>query len=266
MVKFIVSVLTFFLIAIQIGPVSAYAATESPYVRTAEIGTGLSRHTGNLGQGNGQFMRLSLVKDKDHSWLFETGRDHRFGETSLGFGLSHGRNVAEATNVSVGISSGTGDFLAPEYRLDCRVDQGVLKDRNLVLSAGYTRIQSKQENSSDGFGIGAVLWLPNWVLESNYLYDMGNLGNTVSTSWGLAGTWYLYKKTYLGAGINGGQVSYMLVGAGPQYALVDYDANGWNVGLQQWITSSAGINLRYEHGSTSYYKIDGYTFSIFKEF
>ncbi|MBU8869407.1 MAG: YaiO family outer membrane beta-barrel protein [Gemmatimonadales bacterium] len=254
------------LIALAAGENSEDPPVTNPYVRTAEIGSGLSRYTDNLGKGNGQFMRLSLVKDKDQSWMFETGRGHRFGETSFGYGVSHGRHVAEATNVSVGLSSGTGDFLAPEYRFDCRMDQGVLKDRNLVLSGGYTRIQSKQENSSDGFGAGAVLWLPHWVLEARFLYDIGQPGDTDSKSWGLGATWYLYKKTYIGAGIDGGEISYMLVGPGSESALVDYDANGWNVSLQQWLTSTGGVNLRYEHGSTSYYQVDGYTFSIFKEF
>ncbi len=273
MVKRTLLLFTLCWIALQISPQAVLAVEEKDgekdsvaYVRTAEIGNGFSRYTDNYGPGNGQFMRLNLVKDKDHSWLFETGRDHRFGETSLGFGLSHGRHVAEATSVSAGISSGTGDFLAPKYRFDCRVDQGVLKEKNLVLSASYTRIQSKQENSSSGFGAGAVLWLAHWVLEGRYLYDIGQPGDAVSKSWGLGATWYLYKKTYIGAGIDGGQVSYMLVGPGPDMALVDYDAEGWNVSLQQWITSTGGINLRFEHGSTPHYQVDGYTFSIFKEF
>ena len=32
------------------------------------------------------------------------------------------------------------------------------------------------------------------------------------------------------------------------------------------IWSDGGINLRYEHGTTSYYQVDGYSFSVFKEF
>lgn len=251
------------------GPVAVQAADEAaaaPYVRTAEAGAGLSRYTGNLGRGNGQFLRVGLVKENDHRWLFETGRDERFGESSLGFGASYGRHLARATAVTVGLASGTGEFLAPRYRFDFRVEQGVLKDRNLVLSAGYIRVQSKQENSSDGLAVGAVLWLPHWVLEGNALYDIGHPGDAVSKSWGLGATWYLYKKTYLGAGLNGGQVSYMLVGPGTQSALVDYEADGWNLHVQQWFTATAGLNLRYDHGTTSYYQVDGYTVSIFREF
>jgi YaiO family outer membrane protein len=258
-------VILFVLIAASV-TVGAEGGSDTPYVRSAEIGAGLSRYTGNLGQGNGQFLRLGFVKENDHRWLFETGRSERFGESSIGFGASYGRHVAKATALTVGLSSGTGEYLAPEYRFDFRVEQGVLKDRNLVLSAGYIRVQSKQENSSDGFAAGAVLWLPHWVLEANTLYDIGHPGDAISKSWGMGATWYLYKKTYIGAGISGGAVSYMLVGPGNQSALVDYDADGWNLHLQQWITATGGFNLRYEHGSTSYYQVDGYTASIFKEF
>ena len=274
MVKRMLCRLVFCLLALQILPSIAWAVEDEtgdgpagdPYVRTAEIGSGFSRYTDNLGPGNNQFLRLALVKEKDHTWMFETGRERRWGETSLGFGTSYGRHVAEATAVTVGLSSGTGEFLAPEYRFDFRVDQFVLKEENLVLSAGYTRVQSKQENSSDGIGLGAAFWLPHWVLEGHYLYDIGHPGDTISRSWGLAATWYLYKKTYIAASLSGGQVSYMLFGTGPESALVDYEADGWNLSLQQWITSDSGINLRFGHESTSYYKLDSYTFSIFREF
>ena len=241
-------------------------ADETPYVRSAEIGAGISRYTDGLGQGNGEFLRVNLVKEKFHSWMFETGRQERFGESAWGLGVSHTRTVVDALSLTAGLSSGTGDYLFPEYRFDFSIDQGVLKEKNLVLSVGYTRIQSKQENSSDGFGAGAVLWLPHWVLEARYLYDVGHPGDAVSKSWGLGATWYLYKKTYLGAGLSGGQVSYMLVGPAQSQALVDYDADGWHVGLQQWIWSDGGFNLRYEHGTTSYYQVDGYSVSVFKEF
>lgn len=240
--------------------VPAFAAD---YVRTAETGVGLSRYTDGLGRGDGEFLRVGLVKEMDHRWLFETGRQRRFGETSWGIGVVHGRHVAAHTDLTAGVSTGTGDYLAPSYRFDLRVDHAVLPDRNLVLSAGYTRIDSKQENSSDGFGTGAVLWLAHWVLEAHYLHDIGHPGDALSRSWGLAGTWYLYKRTYLGAGISGGEVSYMLIGPDADRALVDYDADGWHVSLQQWVTSTAGFNLRYEHGSTDYYQVDGYTASVF---
>jgi len=254
------------LFLLSCGAVAAAAQEAVPYVRTAELGAGLSRYTDGLGQGNGQFARVSLAKAKDHSWLFETGRQERFGESAWGIGASHTRHFGTASAITAGLSTGTGDYLFPEYRFDLKVDQGVLKEKNLVLSASYTRIQSKQENSSDGFGVGAVWWLPHWVLEGRYLYDIGHPGDAISKSWGLGVTWYLWKKTYLGAGIDGGEVSYMLLGPGAGSALVDYEAEGWNVHWQQWLWPGGGFNLRYEHGTTDYYRVDGYTASIFKEF
>lgn len=239
-------------------------ASAEPYVRTLEVGAGLSRYTDGLGQGNGQSASLRLAKENDHSWAFETGRQERFGEAAWGIGISHTRFVRTATSLTAGLSTGTGDYLFPEYRFDARVDQGVLSEKNLVLSASYTRIQSKQENSSDGFGLGAVWWLPHWVLEGHTLYDIGHPGDAVSKSWGLGATWYLWKKTYLGAAVSGGQVSYMLVG--PQSALVDYDAHGWSCYWQQWLLTDGGFTLRYEHGTTDYYQVDGYSLSLFKEF
>lgn len=239
-------------------------AADVPYTRTIEVGAGISRYTDGLGQGNGQNARVLLDKEKDHSWSFETGRQERFGESAWGIGVSHTRFVRSTTSLTAGLSTGTGDYLFPEYRFDAHVDQGVLSEKNLVLSASYTRIQSKQENSSDGFGAGAVWWLPHWVLEGHYLYDIGHPGDAISKSWGLGATWYLWKKTYLGAGIEGGQVSYMLVG--PQSALVDYDSKGWSVYWQQWLLSDGGFTLRYEHGTTDYYQVDGYSLGLFKEF
>ena len=112
-------------------------ADETPYVRSAEIGAGISRYTDGLGQGNGEFLRVNLVKEKFHSWMFETGRQERFGESAWGLGVSHTRTVVDALSLTAGLSSGTGDYLFPEYRFDFSIDQGVLKDLNpFILASG----------------------------------------------------------------------------------------------------------------------------------
>jgi len=240
-------------------------AETSPYQKSIEVGCAFSNYTDGLGEGNGLFLNYRLSRPQSHTWAFSLGRDSRFSESSFGYGVTYTRHLPNTLNLIAGISSGTGQYLAPKYRIYLGVQRSFLSKRNLILDAGYIRDQSKAENRYDGWGLGATLYAgPHWLLGANVQYSIGQPGDTVSSLYGVGLTWYRYKNIYIGAGYNSGDVSYMLVST--TNALVDYESSGWFIALSKWLTDHSGINLRFDHGSTSFYRINGFIISYFHEF
>ncbi len=230
-----------------------------PVVRTVEAGGAWGHYTEGYGDANGQFVRWSLGRADRWAWRFEAGRSERFGDRSLDGGASCTRWFG-LTSATLGVSSGTGDYIAHRYRLDASVSRPLA---GVVTTLGYTRIQSKGDNRSDGLGLSLVRYLPHWVLSAQGRYDLGQPGNTRSTSGGVGVSYVVWRRTSLGVGYDVGDVSYQLVGAGN--ALVDYRSTGFNVGFSQWFDDHWGLNLRADYGDTPFYTVRGGTVSIFRE-
>ncbi len=213
---------------------------------------------------NGQFARLMISQPYVWDWRIEAGRTSRFDEVSFGFGTSITRHLPRAWNFSLGVGTGTGEILAPEYRFDASVGKGLLHETPLILTLGYTRIQSRGENRSDGVGLGLQYYFTeHWILGGHYLYDMGHPGDTISRSGGVGLTYSVWRRTDIGVGATFGKVSYMLIGQGQ--ALVNYDSRGYNAGWSQWLSDDAGFNLRVDYGLWANIRTWGVTLSFFKE-
>ncbi len=248
--------------------IAAEADGEEPasnYHRSIEIGCDFSFYTGGLGEGYGQFLRFGLWRPAVHTLFFDVSRSQRFGDSGLGFGASYTRHLPDALDLTVAAGTGTSDFLDPEYRLHVGARRAFLSRDNLAVLAGYTRTQSKADNSTDGFSLGLLYYAgAHWMLGGNLQYDIGHPGDTTSTMYGLGATWYRYKDIYIGGGYTTGDVSYLIIDATD--IRVDYPSEGWYIAASKWLSVRSGINLRFDHGTTSFYDVDGFRLSYFREF
>lgn len=234
------------------------AAAELPS-RSVEVGGSVGRYTQGFGDANGQFVRVGLWRPDRWTWHFEAGRAERFGDQSLDGGLSFMRCFGR-TSLTLGASSGTGDFIAPRYRIDLAASRPLA---SIVTTLGWTHIQSKGENRSNGVGLSLVRYFPHWTVSAGGRYDLGHPGRTRSTSAGAGLTYSVWRKTYIGVAYDVGDVAYLLVE--PGRALVDYRSTGLSAFFSQWFDGRSGVNLKLEYGDTPFYLVRSATVSFFRE-
>ena len=232
----------------------------APLIHGIEIGSGIGSYDNGLGHANDQSVRYRLSKANDFGLTLDMGRERRFGETSINGGWSFSKSLAGGTTVNAGWGTGSGQVLAPSYRFDVGVTRPI---GGALANVGYTRVQSKAENASNGIGAGVVQYFTQWIVGGNVRVDVGSPGRTVSTSAGLNATWYQWKKTYIGGGLSWGDVSYTLLLQG---GLVNYRAYGANASVSRWLSDSAGVNVGVSYGHTPLYQVSGIRVSVFRDF
>ncbi len=234
-----------------------------------ELGASLGRYdfdnSDDTSGFNTQFARYSRTRPGRDTWRTDVGRQGRFDESSLDLGASYTRYLG-ATSLTAGLSGGTNKLISNQYRFDLGVAHSIA---GFIARAGYMRAQSHGDNSSDGWSLGVTRWLPHWILSAGYRLDFGHPGDTQSPTYNLGATYYIWRKTYLGAGVSWGGVSYQLVGPAtplPSQVLVDYDSWTVNLALTQYLSGSTGLNFRYDHSrAKDIWNIDGFTLSYFRE-
>ncbi len=235
-----------------------------PLDKVIDIGGEYGRYTNGYGETNAQFLRFSLSKPYAYTWRIETGRAERFGDRGFGFGTSYTRYLPDGLSFMLGFSTGTGDFIFPEYRVDLGIGRAFLAKDNLLATFGYFRSQSKVENRSDGIGLELTWYTSDhWILGAVGRHEIGQPGDTKSTAGGFSITYMIYRKFYLGIGAEYGDVSYIIVG--PSSSLVDYKSAAYKLYWTQYVTPSAGFNLRLDYEDTTFYELRGVSFGIFKE-
>lgn len=240
-------------------PVSpAPAKSGSDLTKTLELGGGLGWYSGDLGHADGEFVRFGISRTYDFGLTFDLGRQARFGETSVGYGVSGTKDFPGDRSISAGISTGTGD-LESRYRFDVGASQTLF---NVIFTAGYTRIQSKADNRSDGVSFGATRWFAHWIAGASVHRDWGYPGRTTSDGAGVGLTWYQWRKNYVGGGVDFGDVSYQIL---PGRVIINYHAVGYNVGYSHYFRDDLGVNVRADYGKTSFYESGGVSASVFKE-
>ena len=266
------------LLFLTAGPTAAQAPPEGPKRlpglapaadQVIEFGLGLGRYdfrgSDATSSFDSQYVRYARSRPRLDTWRLTVGRQHRLGDSSLDGGLSYTRYLGE-TSLMAGISSGTGDVLAHRYRLDLGITQPVA---GMLASLGYTRIESKAENSSHGWSLGLTRWFSHVIVSAGHRLEFGQPGDTESSTTSLGLTFYTWRKTYLGLGADFGQVAYQLVGPDvpiPGGVLVDYDAWNAHVALMRYVNERSGFNLRYDHGDArDIWTTDGVSASYFRE-
>jgi YaiO family outer membrane protein len=232
----------------------------SSWAGSTEAGGGFGRYDHNLGNSDNEFVRLGLSRPWRYGAVLDVGREHRFNETSFNYGASYTQFLPGRINLTVAGGSGTGQVLAPRWRLGVTASGSVWK---LVPSAGYVHTQSKAVNRSDQVSLGLLCYAGHWILGGSGRQDYGHPGDTSSRSWGVGLTWYQWRRNYIGVNVDWGKVSYMLVD--PAVAKVNFNSTAIGLGYSHWFADNYGVNLRGSYGRTSFYKVGGATLSWFWE-
>lgn len=226
-----------------------------------EVGAGFGVFDSDLGQSNDQFFRYRISRYDDFSLGLDVGREHRFEDTAIRGGVSFSKSIPGGPAFSIGWSTGSGDVLAPRYRVDVGITQPVA---DVLVSVGYTRLQSKAENASDGYTIGVLRYFDRWIVGGNARVDVGFPGRTLSSSVGGGVTWYRYKEIYIGGDVTWGDVSYILLP--DERAVVDYRSFGASASFSRWFDQRAGFNVKALYGNNEIYQSAGVVVSVFREF
>ncbi len=244
---------------------SAQAATgedqkksKSSFDRMVTVGAAVGRFPNVENKGsNGQFFMAYWGKPLKFDFRINGGRQHRFGESTLGFGASYGQFLPKKFKVTVGFGVSTGE-LAPEWTGSVSIRRPF---RKIPISLGYLHDHWESGARHDRLSLQAERWFKHVILEGAVRYNWNDPGD--QTGWGgtVGATYYRWKDLYLGAGWNFGKVRYLPVG--PNTVLVDYDARGYYVYLSKWFQKRWGINSRLAYAEEPEYY--GITASWFTE-
>ena len=228
--------------------------------QTLEVGLEHGDYSGDLENGDGQF--ASFTWSQGPLWTFRADASHetRFDDEGFGFGVGATRNLGKV-RAGVGLSSGTGDVIHPEYRFDLGASFD-LPVEGLQGTAGYTRLQSKGDNSSDGFTVGLTAWRGgHWILGAAGRHEIGHPGSTSSNSADLSVTWFQWLRLYVGVGYRFGDVSYQLLG--PTTTLVDYAETDLYATVSWHIRPGFGVNARFDSVQNDVYDLTAARLSLF---
>ncbi len=244
---------------------SATAAVGADFQRAASLSYGYGEYFDGLDdKGNGQNISFMLARPDVWSARIELGRSYTFGEEAYGIGLSYDRRLPADFNLSIGYGTGTGDLINPEYRWNVALSQYTLWEKRLHWTLGYTRTQSKFSNYSDNVGLAIEYrFAPGFTFYAQTNHDTSYPGKHISRGGGVGLGYSRWKQFELGAGISFGKVSYFITGPGA--VLVNYSANGYNLGATRWLGDQYAVNLRLDYGRTSFYKFRGVTLTLLRE-
>jgi YaiO family outer membrane protein len=228
-----------------------------------ECGGESGGYSDDLGRADAEF--AALVWDLGPAWSLraDLGREARFADRGLGGGLAATYRFTEnGATLGAGISTGTGEVIHPEYRCDLG---GLIPLPGGAVQAtwGYTRLQSKGDNSSDGVSLGLTAWLAgHWIAGVSGRHEIGHPGDTTSDSGDVSLTWFRWQKVYLGAGYRFGTISYQLIGTGP--ALVDYAESAVYGMLTVHLAADRGLNARVDRVENDLYRLTAVRVGLFR--
>ena len=240
-------------------PATAQSADQAPLVQSITGGAGYSEFTRGHGDAYHLFASYSVERPLDWRWRFDVGTQSRFDEGSFDVGAAFTKYLWGETTLTLGAGTGTGDYIAPKYRLDASLAQPI---GIALLRLGYTREQSKDEKYRDGFAVGLERWFPHWILSAHWRYDIGHPGDTISRALGFGLTYFTWETFSIGVSAEFGEVSYMQVG--PSNFLVNYDSESYQLGISHWLTPDSGLNFRLDYAETDFYDVTGLELSFFK--
>lgn len=228
-----------------------------------EVGGELGRYSDDLGDADGQFIAYTLTRPERWSLRLDGGRAARFGDAGVAGGIGLTGFLPRGLALSAGVSGGSGDVIHPDWRLDLGA-AAPLPGGRCLLSLGYTHVQSKDVNQSDGYGAGLSCYAgDHWLLAAGARYELGYPGRTESTSFDLSVTWFRWRRLYVGAGARFGAVSYQLIAPGDP--IVDYDETAWYLTLTRHVRPDWGFHARGELAENDVYTLRTVRVSFFKE-
>jgi YaiO family outer membrane protein len=243
--------------------VPSVAAADDP-VESIQLGLDVGRYTEDLGGAESGFVAYTRERSGVDRWRFDLGFASRFDDTGLGVGASYGRWFGANTLVSAGLSTGGGDVVQPDLRFDVGVRRTALLDGRLLVDLGYTHIENKGENSSDGVGAGLLYSLGGgWSVGADGRIDVGQPGDTQGHTVAVSVLYGIYRKLYLSARAETGRVAYLLVG--PADALVEFDSQGLRLGATWYVQDDRGVGVEFSVLDTEVYDLTNVGLRAFRE-
>ncbi len=230
-----------------------------PLAYSVEGGLALASYYSDF--AHSEFVTLSISRPYSYQWRFSASLDHRFDDAGLGVGGAYTRYWSSGLFVSGGLSTGTGKSIHPEYQIGIAAGRPVLADKSMILSLSYLHTNSKGTNYAHGLGLGFTWYARgHWILGGWGRCDLSYPGATTSLSGGLGVTYAVWRQTYMGAGLDYGDVAYILA---PGRALVEYSAVAYNVFFARYLTPSLGFSARLDYATI--YDGGGLTLRLFKD-
>ncbi len=249
------------LLGTVVGAVPAARAADRQW--GIEVGTEFGDYTEGLGRLDGQFVALHTERPWIDHLRLEIGRAARFGDEGLGVGLLYGRHLSRHDVLSVGVAAGGGDVIQPDLRLDLGWRHLGLLDDRLIFDLGYTHLESKGENSSDGVGSGIVYRLGGrWSVGVDGRVDVGQPGSTTGHTLAASLLYGIYKRFYAHLRAETGRVAYTLVGTGS--ALVEYDSQGVRAGASLYLREDRGVSAEFSWLDTEVYDLRSVSLRLFR--
>jgi YaiO family outer membrane protein len=216
---------------------------KNPLTYSLELGLALGHYPDET--GHSEFVSLSMSRPFKHLWRFFVSHDKRFGDSGLGLGASYSRYWSSGYNVSIGVSTGTSDALHPEYAVGVSAGKNVLS--NLSLSLSYARWQSKDAAYSDAFMLGTIWYATDhWMIGSGARFDLSHPGEEWSRSGDLGITYFVYRQTYVEAGVTYADVAYLpsLIHGS---AVMEYTATSYRVSFARFLNPKMGFSVRFDY-------------------
>ena len=252
------------LLVVLVTTTGAARADDAPIVQSVQAGLDFGRYTEDLGTAQSAFVAYTRDRPWTDRWRFEAGAASRFEDTGVGVGASYARHFGRHRVLSAGLSTGTGDVILPAWRFDVGLRQTGLLDDRLLVDVGYTHIDNKGENTTDGVSAG-VLYSVGWGLRVGVdgRIDRGQPGDT--TGHVIAGSvlYGIYRKFYASLRVETGSVAYLLVG--PSDALVEFDSRGVRAGVTWYLRPDRGVAVEFNRLDTDVYDFTGVGLRAFRE-
>jgi YaiO family outer membrane protein len=237
---------------------------EPEWKKLIEAGLDFGAYSDPFPDGNGQFVRFTLWKPVKHVWRFDVGRAERFDDEGIDFGATYRYYINPRLSVGGNAYTGTGEFISPEYAVGVFSEYALLPERNLLISGGYERWQSKAENSLDRLYVGATYYLDDhWIVAGVFRYDIGHPGSTVSIAGNVGFTYQVYRRWATGLEVEAGDIAYTLIA--PDFPVVNYHSRMVAGHYSRYFKPDIGITARLYWVETDFWDVTGLTLTFFKE-
>jgi YaiO family outer membrane protein len=251
-------------VVLLIFPLTGAPAQTGPRFR-AEFSPSYNSLNNNYGQWAGADFRLSYRSPR---WSPSIGvsTQHRDEGSQQSVGLSSYIFVSDRFYGIVGFSTAPiGDVvLFPRLRMDVAGFMSFPALPGFVLNLGVTHVRF-QNSDAQMAGLGAILYRNPLILQGAVRLNRDGAGGDLSAAANFGGQYGAEGKRWVGAGVGAGREAYRMTAVTPFD--VRFTSVGASVFLQQWLSKSAGLSMRYDlERKLSEYTRHGLTLGYFVDF
>lgn len=243
-------------------PDVARARPSGSYV---EAGGDLARLSGDNPRWSGQYVK-GVWQPYDHStWYGEIANLHRYGDHGVLYSLGENEVFDPDWYGSLFAGTSSGGFFLPRYRLDGFLNRKWLPARNLVTTLGLGFERAKDVHTDRRLFLGAAYYFPvPWILEGGLRLNLSHPGSVRAVRSFFALTQGRDGHHYVIFRFEGGREAYQLLG--DQAVLSNFPSHVGSLAWRQWLSPSAGFQLRTERYRNPYYTRTGIEVAVFHAF